>query len=381
VDLTPYLVEALPPPSVAHAGTQTDAFATRPPSPPWVPPKTGFDAETQVPHGTRARLPRADAPRRTADGDVLLFDFDAAVGPLVDEVVGRVVAQAVTELRHERELDALHARRTAALAFRAEEAATVAALVAAATAAAAAKGAAVADASAATSARLGVMAKVACAALARSALAAALGGAVTHLAAAGYWIDPARAAVRSAVLPDLYASLEAAADAGAAARAALDGALGDALARGGAVYTAALAAAAAEAEAERSRPVPLNLTVVLRSAVATAAGFSVASPGPDGAAHIALGPIPVPRSGSLADVADAAAAWLAAATAPPLRALAAAVLGSELMLTAGSGGEPLPPARLLASLSPAELSALVLVPASGGGWHLPGVDDDEEGGA
>uniref|UniRef100_A0A5K3EGI1 Radial spoke head 3 n=2 Tax=Mesocestoides corti TaxID=53468 RepID=A0A5K3EGI1_MESCO len=64
---------------------QTDAFLDRPPTPLFVPAKTGVDAETQI-------LPND------------LFDFDMEVKPILEVLVGKVMEQAVLEVSEEEEL-------------------------------------------------------------------------------------------------------------------------------------------------------------------------------------------------------------------------------------------------------------------------------------
>eukprot|EP01137_Pigoraptor_chileana_P034929 Opistho-2@28196 len=69
----------------ADADTQTDAFIDRPPSPLFVPAKTGVDVATQI-----------------EDGD--LFDFDVEVRPILEVLVGKTIEQALMEVMEEEEL-------------------------------------------------------------------------------------------------------------------------------------------------------------------------------------------------------------------------------------------------------------------------------------
>ncbi|CAL1546916.1 unnamed protein product [Lymnaea stagnalis] len=64
---------------------QTDAFLDRPPSPLFIPAKTGLDVATQI-----------------YDGD--LFDFDVEVKPILEVLVGKTVEQALLEVMEEEEL-------------------------------------------------------------------------------------------------------------------------------------------------------------------------------------------------------------------------------------------------------------------------------------
>eukprot|EP00049_Salpingoeca_infusionum_P008145 m.131956 g.131956 ORF g.131956 m.131956 type:complete len:466 (-) comp13927_c0_seq4:1452-2849(-) len=68
--------------------TQTDAFLDRPPSPLFVPPKTGIDVATQILEGE-------------------LFDFDIEVKPILEVLVGKTLEQALMEVMEEEELDRL----------------------------------------------------------------------------------------------------------------------------------------------------------------------------------------------------------------------------------------------------------------------------------
>ena len=69
--------------------TQADIFKARPPSPAYIPRKTGIDCDTQV-------------------EDVReLFDFDAESDPIVTVIVAKTLEQALFEVRHEEELKAL----------------------------------------------------------------------------------------------------------------------------------------------------------------------------------------------------------------------------------------------------------------------------------
>lgn len=64
---------------------QTDAFLDRPPSPLFVPAKTGVDQATQI-----------------YEGD--LFDFDLEVKPILEVLVGKTIEQSLLEVMEEEEL-------------------------------------------------------------------------------------------------------------------------------------------------------------------------------------------------------------------------------------------------------------------------------------
>ncbi|KAJ3343602.1 Radial spoke head protein 3 [Gonapodya sp. JEL0774] len=76
----------------AQAGTQTDAFLDRSPTPMYVPAKSGVDKDTQI-----------------EDGE--LFDFDFEVAPVVEVMVGKTLEQALAEVMEEDELETLRRRQ------------------------------------------------------------------------------------------------------------------------------------------------------------------------------------------------------------------------------------------------------------------------------
>jgi len=80
-----YLEEVTDSVAQADGETQTDPFLDRPPSPMFVPHKTGVDAETQVEEGE-------------------LFDFDFEVEPILDVIAGKTLEQALMEVLEEEEL-------------------------------------------------------------------------------------------------------------------------------------------------------------------------------------------------------------------------------------------------------------------------------------
>ncbi|WAR07449.1 RSPH3-like protein [Mya arenaria] len=78
----------------ADVEIQTDAFLDRPPSPMFVPAKTGKDTATQI-----------------LDGD--LFDFDIEVKPILEVLVGKTVEQSLLEVMEEEELANLRSQQRA----------------------------------------------------------------------------------------------------------------------------------------------------------------------------------------------------------------------------------------------------------------------------
>ncbi|XP_053736279.1 radial spoke head protein 3 homolog isoform X1 [Synchiropus splendidus] len=71
---------------------QTDAFVDKPPSPLFIPAKTGKDVATQIEEGE-------------------LFDFDREVQPLLEVLVGKTIEQSLLEVMEEEELAALKAQQ------------------------------------------------------------------------------------------------------------------------------------------------------------------------------------------------------------------------------------------------------------------------------
>jgi len=97
VDLSAHLVEEKNKPEVCEVSIQTDAFKKRPPTPPYVPVKTGVDASTQI------------EPEDYENG--YIFDFDSEVEPIVNVIVYKTMEQALIEVRQEQELISLRRRR------------------------------------------------------------------------------------------------------------------------------------------------------------------------------------------------------------------------------------------------------------------------------
>ncbi|NWX14499.1 RSPH3 protein, partial [Aegotheles bennettii] len=85
---------------------QTDAFLDRPPTPLFIPAKTGKDVATQIEEGE-------------------LFDFNIEVKPILEVLVGKTVEQALLEVMEEEELAQLWARQRAYTELRNAELAEV----------------------------------------------------------------------------------------------------------------------------------------------------------------------------------------------------------------------------------------------------------------
>ena len=76
----------------SEAVTQTEAILDRPPSPLFIPSKTGVDKETDIPGGD-------------------LFDFDIEVKPILEVLVGKTLRVSMMEVMEEAELDAIQRRQ------------------------------------------------------------------------------------------------------------------------------------------------------------------------------------------------------------------------------------------------------------------------------
>ena len=72
----------------AEISTQTDAFLDRPPTPRFIPMKTGVDVETQIESGE-------------------IFDFDLEVEPILEVLVGKTLEQGLMEVLEEEELESM----------------------------------------------------------------------------------------------------------------------------------------------------------------------------------------------------------------------------------------------------------------------------------
>jgi len=87
VDLTYFLTEqGRQKPDEADVKIQTDEFIPKPPTPKYVPKKTGIDKITQI-------------------EDYDLFDYDREVQPILNVLLTKSVEQAILEVEEETELE------------------------------------------------------------------------------------------------------------------------------------------------------------------------------------------------------------------------------------------------------------------------------------
>lgn len=73
-------------PQEANVKVQTDEFIEKPPTPPYVPKKSGIDKITQI-------------------EDYDLFDYDREVQPILNVLLTKTVEQSILEVEEEAELD------------------------------------------------------------------------------------------------------------------------------------------------------------------------------------------------------------------------------------------------------------------------------------
>ena len=94
VDLTYFLTEqGRTAPEEVTVKTQTDVFLPNPPTPKYVPKKTGIDKITQI-------------------GDYDLFDYDKEVQPILNVLLTKTVEQAILEVEEETELEEIRKFKT-----------------------------------------------------------------------------------------------------------------------------------------------------------------------------------------------------------------------------------------------------------------------------
>lgn len=93
VDVSSFLVEKPKNTKAVEVDTQTNEFEPRPPTPEYVPKKTGVDVSTQI-------YPEEQ-----------LFNFDLEVGPILDVVTSKTLEQSLLEVEEEEELKRIRFRQ------------------------------------------------------------------------------------------------------------------------------------------------------------------------------------------------------------------------------------------------------------------------------
>ncbi len=396
LDLSAHLVEAPRGGARADAGAQSDAFRPRARSPTFAErrTKTGVDAASQVPHGSRAR-------GGGGGHGGALFNFDEAVAPRVELLARDVLAQALLELSHEGDLRALADARAVATAALGADAAAARAAAAAAVAAGRGRAAALDAARASYARQVSALERVSALAMAGGAVRGAVGAAFARATADGHFVLPARAALVNEVLPRIYADVAARTAAtapGGAVAELLDGALVDALsgragrAGGAARPSSAGAAAAARRYAIRvyvrlprsAAAVAAEAAAGGRAAVDAADADAVEVIDEDAAAGgafrtVVVGPLRVTARDAVADVEARIAEWLRGTRSRHTRRVLALADGRALGLF--MRGARLPRADALLGFPLEELASLELRPMASddGGDAAWRTDVEEEG--
>ena len=225
----------------AEGGTQTDAFMDRPPTPLFVPQKTGMDTATQV-----------------EDGE--LFDFDFEVEPLLEVLVGKTLEQGLMEVLEEEELAAMRAHQEHFEQIRNAELVATQRMEAAEQRKAEEKERRLAQERARVAREKEVREKVAAQTFARGYLSGLVGGVFEKMYDDGFFFDPVEKEVEEGFLPWLQAKIGQEARKQEVAKAVIVAAAKAALEQREATKAAASAArqqakadAEAAAETERQR--------------------------------------------------------------------------------------------------------------------------------
>ncbi len=392
VNLSAHLVERRVAPARATGSTQIDALTAPPPEPTWAERrmKSGVDAGSQVPHGSRAPAGGSGSRRSASRGDAPLFDFDAAVAPLVRRLARDVLAQSLVELQNEADLRALARRRGAVQGALDSDARAAEAVVARARAVNAARDAALGAARAHAAAQASALARVAACAMAGGAVRGALAAAKAGIWREGGFVDTGAVHARAVTMPAVLAGVASATDfiggAGAVAVAAVDAVVGEALAR---VAAEGLRRAAERKRAEEALQ-RYNVRVLVRLPRTQAdvdgeahlhKNFTL--PGEDHVdvldeetfnphgsfeetGHSAffrtvmVGPLSVLRFDTVGNVEGAIAAWLGSVNSRHVRRVLAMADGNALALF--SGGKRIPPEEELLGPNMERLRGLELRP-------------------
>ena len=205
-----FLEELADRPIEAEATTQTEPFLDRPPSPLFVPSKTGVDKETEIPSGD-------------------LFDFDVEVKPILEVLVGKTLRISMLEVMEEEELDAIRRRQREFEQMRNAELMEVQRLDAEASRKFAEKQRRVAQEKERLRMQAELEEKVAARAFAKNYLVDLSGAVFDTLEESGHFYDPIQKEVEDVFLPWLFEGMVADADAHAAARGCTDALLQEAM--------------------------------------------------------------------------------------------------------------------------------------------------------
>ena len=100
----------------ADVQTQTDAFLDRPPTPLFIPAKTGLDVATQIQEGDVSIVMNITSSMMYVVLFLQLFDFDLEVKPILEVLVGKTIEQSLVEVMEEEELANLRAQQVSDMA-------------------------------------------------------------------------------------------------------------------------------------------------------------------------------------------------------------------------------------------------------------------------
>lgn len=217
----------------ADGTTQTEAFMDRPPTPIFVPAKTGLDAETQI-------LP----------GD--LFDFEMEVEPILEVLVGKTIEQSLMEVHEDMELENIRARQREFEQIRNVELAEVQRLEAEVRRKYAEKKRRMEQERERVAREAQVREKVAAAAFARSHLSSMMNQVFGQLVEDGHFYDPLTREVEETFLPGIYNRVAVSLDKQAFAHQLTDALIASTVELGYKVHATEVARVKAEEERRRA---------------------------------------------------------------------------------------------------------------------------------
>ena len=198
-----FLEELRDRPVETEAMTQTEPFLDRPPSPLFIPSKTGVDKETEI-----------------ATGE--LFDFELEVKPLLEVLVGKTLRISMLEVMEEEELFAIEQRQREFEQMRNAELMEVQRLDAEASRRFAEKQRRVAQETKRLREQAELQEKVAARAFAKNYLTDLSDAVFNQLESTGHFYDPVHREVEQQFLPWLLDAVVAQADTHQTSRAAAD---------------------------------------------------------------------------------------------------------------------------------------------------------------
>ena len=307
LDLSAHLIEPTHVAPTAHADTQTDGFAERPPELPYLPKKVGVDVATTMNFGIV----------ESYEGEELdmPFNFNLEVNPLLEVLVGKTLEQAQLEVEQEAELEAIADAHEMLVAAQQAEANRVAGMERAAASQADASRARAAAERARAARERELARKVACVRCMAQVAPAVVEDAMGWFEARGTWVDPTVRQIRQGTLPwlmgEVDSRLEELRTGGSLVESVLERALemqaAEAKAKRDEAEAAAAAIAKAKADAEAAA-----LQAQMEREGWMRVYVNAASLGPEHAARGRLGPIKVDRVDNADQVQAKIAAFLAA---------------------------------------------------------------------